>query len=165
MCLSRISSQKRTKKSVWKDLLIKKCTTRVQDERARLLTALREKQMESLQNEEIGNSVCLLLPTREIKNQETGLQKRKIFQELIQSEIENSQDPLFQSNNEQQNDFFLNEEEYLDIMIAIEEQLIQETKEEELEQIEQLIYDYEQYQQKEIEYLTNLFPEESQIHN
>ncbi|KAJ3431420.1 rpa-interacting protein rpain [Anaeramoeba flamelloides] len=163
MCLSRVSLQKRTKKSVWKDLLIKKCTNRVRDKRARLLTALREQQMESLQNNELGNNMCLLLPTRGIENQEAGLQKRKIFQELIESELENSQDPLFQSQNEQQNDFFLNEEEYLDIMIAIEEQLIQETKEEELQQIEQLVYEYEQYQQKEIEYLTNLFPEESQL--
>ncbi|KAJ6232020.1 rpa-interacting protein rpain [Anaeramoeba flamelloides] len=163
MCLSRVSLQKRTKKSVWKDLLIKKCTNRVRDKRARLLTALREQQMESFQNNELGNNMCLLLPTRGIENQEAGLQKRKIFQELIESELENSQDPLFQSQNEQQNDFFLNEEEYLDIMIAIEEQLIQETKEEELQQIEQLVYEYEQYQQKEIEYLTNLFPEESQL--
>ncbi|KAJ6242889.1 rpa-interacting protein rpain [Anaeramoeba flamelloides] len=145
------SLQSQSKRSILKSFLLTKCLDRARSDREKRIEELRKKQLNQvgLQTNECSRF------EQQITNKIQDLEKnsQKSWPSLIKNEIDSATDFL---------ELNLNEEDYQDIMIALEQQMIDE-REELMKMLRKEAEEYEDYEDSYNEYLLSTFPKDKNL--
>ncbi|KAJ6251849.1 rpa-interacting protein rpain [Anaeramoeba flamelloides] len=145
------SLQSQSKQSILKSFLLTKCLDRARSDREKRIEELRKKQLNrvGLQTNEYSSFEQQI--TSKIQDLEKNSQKS--WPSMIQKEIDSATDFL---------ELNLNEEDYQDIMIALEQQMIDE-REQLMKMLRKEAEEYEDYEDSYNEYLLSTFPKDNNL--